>query len=58
MLTPTLLARIEQRNNLIGKRIACLLLCSFETITHSASKPEVVFIVSATLRLRDNVVDF
>lgn len=57
MPRPALTTGVEQSYTPASHWIASECLSSFEAIAHPAGEPEVLFVIRAATRLRDNVVD-
>jgi len=55
---PTLLARIEQPDFSACRRVNAVRLDTLVAVAHPASLPQVLFVVRATARLRDDVIKF
>jgi len=58
MLGPKIVARIEQREGLGGKRIGCRTAVRFERVAPSTGEPQIVAIVLSARRFGDEMLNF
>jgi hypothetical protein len=57
MSRPSLMPGVKQPDAPTRDRVVCVCLYPLEAVTHSASEPQVCFLISAASCLRDDVVD-